>query len=247
MSIYIVNKKLADTPLLCLEMVRQEKGIDKNVPMTYAGRLDPAATGEIIILSGEDVHKKDDYTKCDKIYTVRMLVGFTTDTGDLLGKLTHKIDVKNTINSINKKEIEIAIEKLKGERPQNFHKFSSKIVDGKPMWLHSKEDNNVNASHIINIYSIDLIDFNEMPFKDVYDRVMYLCSHVKGDFRQDEIIDSWKNINTDEYPVPYFDIVVKCSSGTYMRVLAEEIMEQIGIPVCIYSIHRDKIILKHGL
>ena len=83
----IVYKNLGETPLECLERVRSEQGIADDIPMTYAGRLDPMAEGLLIILIGEECKNKEKYLGLDKTYEFKILVGFSTDTYDLLGMI----------------------------------------------------------------------------------------------------------------------------------------------------------------
>ena len=84
-NVYRVHKEWGETPLVCLERLRATEGIDANVPMTYAGRLDPAAEGELIILVGEECKNKDAYSGLSKTYVAEILFGVSTDTYDLLG------------------------------------------------------------------------------------------------------------------------------------------------------------------
>jgi tRNA U55 pseudouridine synthase TruB len=54
---------------------------------------------------------------------------------------------------------------------------------------------------------------------------------VKGDFRQQFILEKWKDFH-DKYSKNAFQIItleVKCSSGTYMRVLAEKMGKDLGV------------------
>jgi tRNA U55 pseudouridine synthase TruB len=44
-------KNVGETPLECLERFRVENSEYKDVPMTYAGRLDPMAEGVLIVLA----------------------------------------------------------------------------------------------------------------------------------------------------------------------------------------------------
>ena len=81
----ISYKNLGETPLACLEKMRLEHGIGAEIPMTYAGRLDPMAEGVMILLVGEECKNKEQYLGLDKTYGFEVLVGFQTDTYDLLG------------------------------------------------------------------------------------------------------------------------------------------------------------------
>ena len=56
---YLTYKNIGETPLECLERIRLEYGKPKDIPMTYAGRLDPMAEGLLIILVGDDCKDKE--------------------------------------------------------------------------------------------------------------------------------------------------------------------------------------------
>lgn len=81
-------KALGQTPLECLEELRVSRPDLADLPLTYAGRLDPLACGLLIVLAGEECKNKDQYLGLDKTYEFEMLVGFATDTYDLLGVVT---------------------------------------------------------------------------------------------------------------------------------------------------------------
>lgn len=83
----ILYKKEGETPLECIDRAREEGRIPKNEKATYAGRLDPMAEGLLIVLTGDAVHKKEEYIKLPKEYVVEVLFGVSTDTGDVLGKI----------------------------------------------------------------------------------------------------------------------------------------------------------------
>jgi tRNA U55 pseudouridine synthase TruB len=98
-----IYKKLGETPLEALERTRTEHSIAADVPMTYAGRLDPLVEGQMIILIGEECKNKDAYTKLGKTYEFEILSGVSTDTYDLLGLVTDSdfskmLDVEEVLN-----------------------------------------------------------------------------------------------------------------------------------------------------
>ncbi len=87
---FLAWKELGETPLETLERVRTERGLAPEIKMTYAGRLDPAAEGELLVLVGEACKQKDQLLGLDKPYQFQVLLGFATDTLDLLGLVTSK-------------------------------------------------------------------------------------------------------------------------------------------------------------
>lgn len=259
MAIYYISKKLGETPLLALERVRKENKIGMEVPMTYAGRLDPAAEGLLIVLSGEDVHKKDEYKDMPKVYEVDLVFGLATDTADLLGILSSSADAKffvpaptfgrikgtNAGPSGTKNLTSTTLyTKLIGTREQKFHPFSSKPINGKPLWAHTKEKNDIEIpSHTITVEKIDLLKEENISFNEVLERVKFILNEVTGDFRQNEILESWKNKKESLNDVIFKKITIEvhCSSGTYMRVLAEEISIELEVPVLASRIFRKSI------
>ena len=100
-TICTVYKKRGETPLEALENLRLKENIAPEVSMTYAGRLDPMAEGLIIILVGDAFKEenKKKYLGLDKTYELEILVGFDTDTHDLLGL------VQNIKTDVDQKEI----------------------------------------------------------------------------------------------------------------------------------------------
>lgn len=73
----LIYKHIGETPLEALERFRREQGIAADVPMTYAGRLDPMAEGLLLILLGEECKNKEKYLGLDKEYEVEVLFGIT--------------------------------------------------------------------------------------------------------------------------------------------------------------------------
>ncbi len=234
--IYKAYKKLGETPLQCLQRVVLENDIPPAEKITFAGRLDPAAEGEMLFLSGEDVKDKESYMHMDKIYEVVYLLGICTDTGDLLGLITNHTNESVSCNTD-------VLQKLIGTRMQKFHAFSSKVVDGKPLWQHAKEGSRAAAEHEITIHSIELLDEGHIACMDIVKRVHTVTNLVVGDFRQPEIRTSWNVYAEEERTIPCIHVRVHASSGSYMRVLGEELGALLNVPVCAYSIIRTQIML----
>jgi tRNA U55 pseudouridine synthase TruB len=57
-KIILINKKEGETPLEALEFFRKKNKQYQDLKMTYAGRLDPMASGLLLLLAGEETKKK---------------------------------------------------------------------------------------------------------------------------------------------------------------------------------------------
>ena len=88
-KIILLNKKEGETPLEALDRFRMANPKYKDEKMTYAGRLDPMASGVLLVLVGEEIKQKDKYLALNKEYEFEILFGFATDTYDILGKVVH--------------------------------------------------------------------------------------------------------------------------------------------------------------
>lgn len=201
--IYTINKKLGETPLEAIENFRNEKGIDAQIPMTYAGRLDPMAEGLLIVLTGEDCKRKTDFNDLDKEYEIEVMLGAQSDSHDVLG-LVKKVEIK-----------EFNLNAFVGKFTQEYPRYSSKIIAMKeiPEEMPTKE---------VEIYSIKNLGEKEISGQDLSRQAIEKIKLVKGEFRQSEIIETWLKFG-QVYENEKFKILalrVACSSGTYMRSLA---------------------------
>lgn len=240
----IINKKLGETPLEALQRTTKDRA-------TYVGRLDPMATGKLLILSGEDVHKKEQFQKLDKEYVIEVLLDISTDTGDILGIPTHANRHTRVSNNILKDVLKKEI----GTQTLPYPNFSSKPVDGKPLFLHALEGTLETIevpAHEETFYRIELLGTKMIDPNTLYKRVQNILKHaptsddprktIGKDFRQEEIKKSWMNTlwdNRHQYQV--ITIKVTCGSGAYMRSLAERIGKHFGTNACALSIHRSNI------
>lgn len=59
----------------------------------HTGTLDPMATGVLIVLVGRAAKAAEYITSADKRYRAGLLLGITTDTGDITGKILTRTDI----------------------------------------------------------------------------------------------------------------------------------------------------------
>ncbi len=238
-----IHKNEGETPLEALERIRIEQSISPSVSMTYAGRLDPLVSGVLLILTDEDVHKKDWYKGLSKTYEFSVLFGIGTDTGDILGKLnTESLQSKE----LQQDEITKVISSFVGKQNQVYPMYSSKTVDGIPLWQYAREGKEVIApTHEVEIFDIQVLGFEEKSTNELLQEIKTKIARVKGDFRQQEILKEWEHFlqNKEEY-----FLIAKCvatvSSGTYIRQLCADIGGKLGTSALAWRIERTEIVGK---
>lgn len=243
MDILKLYKNRGETPLECIERFKRENPKYKEEKMTYAGRLDPLAEGLLLVLVGEECKNKEKYLGLDKEYYVDILFGFSTDTHDVLGLVKSKAD---NVYKTNPKEISKILKGFVGKFSQKYPAFSSKTINGEAMFDLSKKgkiDEEEIPEKEVEIKNIDLINKYFVTKDDLEKYIKKSINSVNGDFRQEEIYKTWQmtldDSTLDEFMV--LSMKVNCTSGTYMRLLADNIGKKIGIPTLALNINRTKI------
>jgi tRNA pseudouridine55 synthase len=263
-DVFVAYKNEGETPLECLNRLKDEGFLPFNDKFTYAGRLDPMAEGLMIYLRGEAIKSKHEFLGLSKEYEVEILLGVSTDTGDILGMVSGTVlgdvvfDLKNVQN---------ICESFVGDMEVPYPWFSSKTLQGKPLyeWARefAEEDDEVSVKGEegqeiflrpmtkLSIQKIEFLDLSLMPVEVLHNNIVNRIAKVKGDFRQDKILNEWnekvfadkikktKSLHkNEEIEYPIIKIKVKCASGSYMRTLAELIGDKLKVPALAYSIKR---------
>lgn len=253
-------KERGETPLDVLKRLKNENPEYIHTPMTYAGRLDPMAEGLMLVLTGEDCMKKDEYTNLEKEYEVTILFGFATDTYDLLGilerpeqnseiiahnrlyyGLRHDEQFQNSVLGLSE-----TLKNFTGKIDQKYPPYSSRTVNGKPLFQWAREgrlDEITIPSHEVYISNIELIEENKITKAKLAKYIKDSITKINGDFRQEEILERWNEVlkNSTEEEFVCIKLKIACSSGTYVRVVAHELGERCGTVALAMHIKRTKI------
>jgi tRNA pseudouridine(55) synthase len=246
-----VHKAVGETPLQAIERLRIEKHIPREVPLAYAGRLDPMASGKLLVLIGDECKKQEQYHAFDKSYTFEVLIGLGSDTGDVLGLIT-----RTETKTFTQAHIKQVLNTLIGNISLPYPHFSSRTVHGKPLHTWTLEGRlseiEVPIKHS-RTYALTLEKFSTYSAKEIYASVAKKIETIPlvtdprkalgADFRRDAVRASWSNI-ASAWPDTLYQIAQCCctaSSGTYMRSLAEELGTRLGTRALAYSIHRTRI------
>ncbi len=235
--LYCIWKNLGETPLEALETLREREEIAPDVPMTYAGRLDPAAEGLLIVLTGEECKNKDQYSGLPKTYMAEILLGVSTDSFDLLG-LPTAISHESAPALL---KIQEYIDTRLGTQAQQYPPYSSKTVEGKQLHAYTREGSEVSLpTHEVTLYEYAEIGIEPVESEDVLTRVGEVASLVTGDFRQNEIVAGWAEIGLPE-KLSLLTVTLSVGSGFYVRQFAEDLGKALGTQACLYSLIRTKI------
>lgn len=238
----VMNKKIGETPLQCLDRLRIEQPELADLPMTYAGRLDPMAGGVLLVLVGEECRHREDFLGLEKEYVCDILWGFETDTYDILGKVTRFAKDSGKFDFKNLPEL---LQKIVGKHQQKFPPYSSKPVKGKPLheWARADRLDEIEIpSKEVEIMLAELLETKHISVEEAKKTINERISLVKGDFRQEEIISIWNNslkgIKTDLF---VSKIRIVCSTGTYIRSLVNEMGKINGAGAVVFGLCRQSV------
>lgn len=241
-QIFNVFKPLGKTPLQVVNELKRKYPEFEKEKIGYAGRLDPMADGVLLLLVGEENKKRKNYENLPKEYTAQILFGIETDTYDQLGIVTKISNPK----SINKNTLKLVIKKFIGKHIQPYPPYSSQPVNGKPLFYWARQ-NKLTEIEIptkeIEIYSLDLQSIEKTPMNLIIQQIQDNIAKVTGDFRQEEIRQTWTKYLTDNKN-DFFSIVeikISCSSGTYIRSIAHKLGQKLKTGAFALSIQRTKV------
>ena len=237
----LFEKHVGETPLEALGRFRLEKPEYADETLSYAGRLDPMAEGELLVLIGEENKERKKYLGLEKEYEFEVLFGFATDTYDLLGIVSETARPR----MIARGDMSAVVAALLGKRVQQYPVFSSKTVGGVPLHAHARagtlEDIEI-PERIVEIKTVELVAQTTISSFDLLKEIEQRIAQVKGDFRQEKSVKRWSDmLGLTQYEYPLFRFKAHVSSGTYIRSLAYEMGKKLGQPSLAFSIRRTKI------
>lgn len=237
MLVHIVNKKLGQTPFEALNLLKKKKWINQASKLTYAGRLDPMATGALIILENATQKEKEKIQNLDKVYKAQIILGLTSDSFDLLG-----IPKKGDIKKVSSEKIKKIIKQLKGKQNFQVPKFSSIPFRGEPLFQLAKRnliDENELPFRAREIKKIKILRIFKIHSRKLLEYIFSSIKKVKGDFRQEKILNSWANLlKKHKQKFLIIEVIIHCQSGTYIRSLADKIGRIIGTGAVLFKLKR---------
>ena len=193
------------------------------IKVGHTGTLDPFATGLLILLSGKMTKKSNEFLKLDKVYEATLKLGFTSTTGDPEGEITEYDSTwagdgaGGPPDARSRKASTVGEAATAGPAQSiivsTLNSFIGKIRQTPPKFSAIK----INGQRAYKL-AREGTDF-EIPSREI------------------EIY----SIEILNYNYPELTIRVHCSSGTYIRTLAEDIGKTLGTGAYLTTLRRIKI------
>ncbi len=205
------------------------------IKVGHTGTLDPFATGLLILLSGKMTKKSNEFLKLDKVYDATLRLGYTSTTGDPEGKITEYVGSQASGNTLSRS--------IFGDGPNT--ERPSPVTTG----ARERSEKDVFLTPDNNDIKLVLSKFTgeikQTPPKfsaiKINGQRAYKLARENKDFEIPSRLVTIYNIEILSYTYPELKIRVHCSSGTYIRTLAEDIGETLGTGAYLTALRRLKI------
>lgn len=203
------------------------------------------AEGVLLVLEGEENKQREQYLHLPKEYQFTVLLGFSTDTYDVLGIIDTYTYRSLDIPTIRDAIVEY-VHNLRGQFIQTYPPYSSKPVKGEPLFVLAREhnlDGIVIPERKVEIYESEFMSLEQIPASSLQQYIFNNVSKVSGDFRQKEILSTWQQIFRNNFNAEYLaaSIRIACGSGVYVRSIAHMLGTYLNYPTLALHIIRTRV------
>ena len=177
----------------------------------HTGTLDPFATGVLVLLLGKATRLAQFLSGEDKEYDAIIRLGYATDTGDRTGT---RIDGPTGVGAgtFSEESIETALASLRGWIDQVPPMFSAKKRGGQKLYELARRGEVVDRDPVrVCIHEFTAIKTDGELIKDNLDGTFDIRAHVV------------------------------CSSGTYVRTLAEDFGKRLSVSAHLAELRRTRV------
>lgn len=138
------------------DVVAKLRGILKQKKIGHTGTLDPQATGVLPVCLGKGTKLCDMLTEHDKEYEAVMVLGITTDTEDMTGKVLQEREV-----NVQEEEVREAINSFLGDYWQVPPMYSALKVNGRKLYDYARAGIEIERkSRLVEILDIQITDIS---------------------------------------------------------------------------------------
>ncbi|MBR0465657.1 tRNA pseudouridine(55) synthase TruB [Candidatus Saccharibacteria bacterium] len=197
------------------------------VKVGHTGTLDPFATGLLILLTGKMTKKSSEFLKLDKVYEATLKLGYTSTTGDPEGEIQQYVNGNEAPEDTLSRSL--CEDGEQQERPS-------------PVTTGARERSEKDVSLVLHSF-IGKITQTPPKFSaiKINGQRAYKLARKGQDFEIPSREVKIYSIDILNYAYPELKIKVHCSSGTYIRTLAEDIGQKLGTGAYLTELRRIKI------
>lgn len=218
---------------------------DDNSKNAICGRLDPMARGMMLYISGDETKQTKQHLTHTKTYKFKFVMGYSTDTSDVMGILTNNypdtIDINHIIEYVDELQLNTPFR-------QKYHKFSSfrpleicPITNKRmPLWFWSANKlPTATYEKDVMIHHKEIINIEKIHSNDIKRKLLHSLSLVtdQSHFRLPEIIKQWNQDVTNKNMVET-TMILTVSAGFYIRQFVQDMSDKFNVKMMVTDINR---------
>lgn len=197
------------------DVVARVRRILRTRRVGHTGTLDPFATGVLVVCVNRATRLVQFLTGDDKEYIATIRFGYATDTGDLTGQPLTPI---NSTSHLTIESLQAVLTHFRGKIEQVPPMYSAKKVGGVKLYEMARRGETI-----------------ERQATEIEIKQLELCAWPT-DGRENVAPSIRENADGTRES----DLRVLCSSGTYIRVLAEDIGRQLNVGAHLTRLRRTQ-------
>ncbi len=172
-----------------------------NEKVGHGGTLDPFAEGVLVIGTGSDTKNLGDISNKNKTYIATLVIGKTTSTLDIEGKISKTKNIPN----LSENKIKKVLESFIGESYQTPPMYSAKKINGVRLYKLARKNISINRKPvIIKIFSINFLSYKKPELR-------FVVSCSKGTYIRVLGSDIAKKLGT----IGYLNKLIRTNVGKY--------------------------------
>ena len=205
----------------------------------HAGTLDPMATGVLVVGFGNATRLLNYIVDHNKTYEATIRLGQRTTTDDAEGELLPAGE--RAVNFPSRQAVEQLItERFTGRIEQVPNVYSAIKVNGQRAYDLAREGKDVE----LKARPVTIEEFNVRQARYGYTHSDRAGTELAGAVVAERAGDGWiadTAPHEDMQPVMELDVTVTCSAGTYIRALARDLGEELGLGGHLTMLRRTRV------
>ena len=248
-GILLLDKPKEVTSNQALQKVKQLFSASK---VGHTGSLDPLATGLLPLCFGEATKFSQFLLNADKTYSVSACLGIRTSTGDAEGEVIESRPVLNYSTD----QLEAILSTFRGTISQIPPMFSALKHKGRPLYKLARQGIVVERSpRTVTIHSLRLLESNNTEknssTKKINSQQLDFCQGAekmsnRNVYNIHEDCELSSNAGKNSSAKRILNLEIRCSKGTYIRTLIEDIGEALGCGAYVTDLRRLSVANYHA-
>ncbi len=241
-ALLVIDKPLG---LTSFDVVANVRRLLKERRIGHAGTLDPLATGVLLLCLGEMTKLVPYLMDADKEYLATARLGVATDTDDADPKAQVLSQAsRDDLLRLKEADIRAVLARFQGEVLQRPPRFSALKLDGKRLYAQARKAREKGAAAALDVPS-DALSSTEDP--SVNDPAAEIEAAIAGKTRIVRIdaitVEDVRLLSEHDPPGtwPEVHFRVRCGKGTYIRSLARDLGDALGVGAHLSSLRRLRV------